>query len=239
MLPVMWIVLLSAAVSSSIGGMLLCLRSWSRDGLLMMLAAGAGLLLGIVFLDLMPHLLFSYGGQLIPFLLVGYALFYMLESVSQSRGEIRTPGMAGILSGFLLHAFVEGASLMNSFHLDADVGVSILIALLLHKIPDGAAAAALVLAATGSRQKAFWAATSLGAATVVGALGMGAAKDVIPASASPVLLAIATGIFLYISASHLVPMIQREGGPRLGSWFVGAILVYLLVYVILHGNHHA
>lgn len=238
-LPVMWIVLLSAALSSSIGGIILCLRAWSSEGLLKMLASGAGLLLGIVFLDLMPHLVLSYGRQLIPFLLVGYVLFYMVESFSHSRDKARPPGMAGILSGFLLHSFLEGASLLNGFSLGADVGVPILFALILHKIPDGAAAAAVVLALTGSRQQAFWASASLGAATLVGALGMGTAKDVIPAGVSPVLFALATGIFLYLCASHLVPMLQREGDPRLGNWLAGAILVYLLAHVLLHANHQA
>lgn len=239
MQPVMWIVLFTAAVSSSIGGAVLCLRSWSRDALLFMLAMGAGLLLAITFLDLLPHVMASHAEQLMPFVLIGFALFYLLESFSLAHAQIASPGMAGIMTGFLLHAFVEGASLINSFRFDTDAGVSILVALLLHKIPDGVAASALVLAATGSRQKAFWAAASLGVATLAGALGIEATQNIFPANGSPVLLAVTTGIFLYLSASHLIPQIQRERNPRLGCYFLGAIVAYLLVFVYLHGGHHA
>ncbi|WP_400164826.1 ZIP family metal transporter [Brevibacillus sp. TJ4] len=241
MQPVMWILLLSAAASSSVGGLVLCLRSWSKEALLFMLATGAGLLLAITFLDLMPHVM-SLGAQpMMPFVLIGFALFFVVDSfsVSGAKGQIGSPGIVGIMAGFMLHAFIEGASLINGFQLDADVGMSLLVALLLHKIPDGVTAAALVLAATGSRLRAFWAATALGIATLAGGAGMGAMEAVFPKDWSPVLLALTTGIFLYLSASHLIPHLLRERNPRLGYYLLGSMLAYLLVFVYLHGGHHA
>ena len=239
MQPVIWILLLSAAAASSIGGLVLCLRSWSKEALQFMLATGAGLLLAITFLDLVPHVVAFGAGQMMPFVLVGFAVFYVLDSFSRVQTGVGSPGLVGIMAGFLLHAFVEGASLINGLRFDTELGVSLLIALLLHKVPDGVTAAALVLAATGSRLQAFWAATSLGVATVAGALGMSATEGIFPVHWSPVLLAVTTGIFLYLSASHLVPHLQREGNPRLGYYMIGAMLAYLLVFVYVHGSHHA
>ncbi|EST52991.1 divalent heavy-metal cations transporter [Brevibacillus panacihumi W25] len=232
-----WIVLLSAAAASSIGGLLLCLRDWSKQAMLVMISAGAGLLLAITFLDLMPHVWREKGEQMMPFVLVGFSLVYVLEMFSPTGKERGTPGMVGIMTVFLLHAFIEGVSLITSFRLDAEVGYSILFALLLHKIPDGIAVASLVLAVTHSRRKAVWGAASLGIATWVGALSMGAVGEIFPANWSAVMLAITTGIFLYLSASHLVPYIQKARSMQPGITFFAAIIAYLLLSLYLHGSH--
>jgi ZIP family zinc transporter/zinc and cadmium transporter len=137
----------------------------------------------------------------------------------------------------LLHAFIEGVSLTASLHWDTEVGFSVLLAMLLHKIPDGVTVASLLLAATRSRRKAFWGATSLGIATIVGACSMGAVEQLFPPTWSPVLLAFTTGFFLYVSASHLVPYIQHARNAQLGVYFFGAILAYLLLTAYLSATH--
>lgn len=237
MQPVIWMVLLSAAAASSIGGLVLCLKNWSKQAMLAMISTGAGLLLAITFLDLMPHVLAANGGQLMPFVLVGFALVYVLEMFSNTGKERGSFGMVGIMTGFLIHALVEGVSLITSFRFDSDIGASVVLAMLLHKIPDGVAVASLVLAVTHSRSKAFWSATSLGVATVVGALSMEAVVNIFPANLSPIMLAITTGIFLYLSASHLVPYIQQARKYQLGLYFFGAIIAYMMLSLYLHGSH--
>jgi zinc transporter ZupT len=237
MQPAYWIALLSAAAASSIGGLLLCMRGWSERALLAMISAGAGLLLAITLLDLMPHALEGESHRIMPFVLVGFAMLFVLEMIGQAGKEIGSTGMFGVLAGFLLHAFVEGVSLMATFRMNAEVGVSVLLALLMHKIPDGVTVASILLAVTRSRLQAFWGATSLGIATVLGACSMGAVERWFPPDWSPVLLAITTGIFLYVSASHLVPYIQHARKAQLGIYFFGAILAYMVLSVYFHGAY--
>lgn len=237
MQPDFWIVLVSAAVASSVGGLLLCLRAWSSQALYAMISAGAGLLLAITMLDLIPHVLEVEGQRVMPFVLVGFAMMFALELIGKAGKESGSTGVIGVLSGFLLHAFVEGVSLIASFQIDAEVGVSVLLAMLLHKIPDGVTVASLLLAATHSRRKAFWGATSLGIATLIGAGSVGVVELIFPPNWSGVMLAITTGIFLYVSASHLIPYIQQVRRPQLGVYFLGAILVYLVLTAYLQGNH--
>ncbi|MFD2369250.1 ZIP family metal transporter [Brevibacillus sp. GCM10020057] len=232
-----WIVMLSAAAASSIGGLLLCLRAWSEEALLAMISAGAGLLLAITLLDLLPHVLAGDNHRMMPFVLVGFTVLFALEMAGKAGGELGSTGVIGVLTGFVMHAFVEGVSLMASLRMDAEVGVSVLLAMLLHKIPDGVTVASLLLAATRSRRKALWGATSLGIATVAGACSMGAAESLFPPEWSPVMLAITTGIFLYVSASHLVPYIQHARRAQLGVYFFGAILAYMVLAAFLSGNH--
>lgn len=76
MSPVFWIILLSAAAASSIGGLLLCLRAWSEDALFAMISAGAGLLLAITILDLLPPVLAGDNPRMIPFVLVGFGMLF-------------------------------------------------------------------------------------------------------------------------------------------------------------------
>jgi zinc transporter ZupT len=229
---------LLAAGASSVGGLLLCLRRWSEESLFAMISTGGGLLLAITLLDLLPHSIGDERHDLTPFVLLGFALLFVLELIGQSGKTIGRTSVIGVLSGFLLHAFVEGVSLMASFRLDSALGVSVLIALLFHKIPDGVTVASLLLAATKSRVKAFWGAFSLGGATLAGAAGVGLVDSLLPPMWSPVMIALTTGVFLYVSASHLVPLIQHARRAQLGIYFLAAMLAYMLITAFLHGNLH-
>ncbi len=158
-------------------------------------------------------------------------------SERRPEGEIGSTGVIGVLGGFLLHAFVEGVSLVASLKVDAEVGMSVLLAMLLHKIPDGVTVASLMLAATNSRKKALWGATSLGIATIVGACSFGLAERFFPPDWSSVMLAMTTGIFLYVSASHLVPYIVQARRAEYGVYFFGAVLIYIVLSAYMHANH--
>ena len=237
MQPVFWVVLLAAALASCVGGLLLCLRVWSQKALFAMISAGAGLLLAITFLDLMPHVLQGANMRMTPFVLVGFAAMFALELLGKATGEIGSTSIIGVVSGFLLHAFVEGLSLVASLTVDSEVGMSVLLAMLLHKIPDGVTVASLMLAATNSRRKALWAATSLGIATIAGACSFGFAERLFPPHWSDVMLAMTTGIFLYVSASHLVPYIVQARRAEYGVYFFGSVLVYIVLSAYLHANH--
>jgi len=238
MQPAMLIVLFLAAGASCIGGLLLCLRRWSEESLYAMISTGSGLLLAITLLDLLPHSIAGERHHLTPFVLIGFALLFVLEMIGQSGKSFGKSSVIGVLCGFVLHAFVEGVSLMASFRADSALGLSVLIALLFHKVPDGVTVASLVLAATKSRGRALWAACSLGLATLIGAISVRLVDSLLPPIWSPIMLAATSGVFLYVSASHLVPVIQHAGRPRLGVYFLAAIVAYLMLAAFLHGNGH-
>ncbi len=235
--PDLIVILAAAAAASSIGGLLLCLRAWSEETLYAMVSVGGGLLLAITLLDLLPHTLEGGSERAMPFVMLGFALLFALELIGRSERKAGSPSLIGLLSGFLLHAYVEGVSLIASFHLENGVGFSVLLAMVLHKVPDGVTVASLVLAATRSQRKAFWGTAALGAATLAGAFSVGAVERVFPNGWSSVVVAVTTGVFLYVSASHLVPLIQN-GRRVLGVYFFAGMLAYLLVTAVwLPGGH--
>lgn len=218
--------------------MLFFRKTWSEQSLLAMISIGGGLLLSLTILDMIPH---SMGDQHshMPFVLIGFACLFAIEALSKNDNKIGISSVIGISCGFLLHAFMEGISLKASFHVDNQLGLSVVVALILHKIPDGISLASILLIATGRREIAFLGSAALGVATLLGAWVM----DVVEKSFSGVgvnlFFAISTGVFLYVSASHLVPFIQRKGGKSSSLLFFTAVLCYLVLTLFFRESGHS
>lgn len=237
MQPDLIVILTVAAAASSIGGLLLCLRAWSEETLYAMVSVGGGLLLALTLLDLLPHTMEGGSERAMPLVMFGFALLFALELIGGAERKAGSSRLIGLFSGFLLHAYVEGVSLIASYHLDHRIGFSVLLAMVLHKVPDGVIFASLVLAATRSQWKAFWGTAALGASTLAGAFSVGAVEQIFPDGWSSVVVALTTGVFLYVSASHLVPLIQN-GRRVLGVYFFAGMVAYLFVTAVwLPGGH--
>jgi ZIP family zinc transporter len=108
--------------------------------------------------------------------------------------------------GIGIHNFPEGmVTLAGTLH-DPSVGLAIAIAVAIHNIPEGLAVAMPILAATGSRRKAFrWAALS-GLAEPVGAAVTAAV--LVPFLSDALVgyaLAAVAGIMVFIALDELIP----------------------------------
>jgi ZIP family zinc transporter len=108
--------------------------------------------------------------------------------------------------GIGIHNFPEGMVTLAGVLHDPSVGLAIAIAVAVHNVPEGLAVAMPILAATGSRRKAFtWAALS-GLAEPVGA-GVTAAV-LVPFLSESLLgyaLAAVAGIMVFIALDELIP----------------------------------
>lgn len=238
--PTLPFLLVLASMANVMGGVLLLFRrTWSNESLYAMVSIGGGLLLALTVLDLLPHSVGGHGHKYMPFVLIGFVFLFITEMIWQKQSGINAKGIIGVTIGFVIHAFFEGLSLVASFHLDAAFGLPLLGALVLHKIPDGIAVASLLLAATGKRLLAFCGSLSLGMATILGAMSMRVAGQYIMTDWSNAGMALATGVFLYVSASHLVPLVQHSSRPAMSLYFCGAMLFYLIISLFFnfHPNH--
>jgi zinc transporter ZupT len=237
------IILFVAALSASgVGGLLISLhRNWSHDALSMMISAGGGLLLAITLLDLLPHSVGEEGGAFIPLILVGYSFLFILELPQGKEKREGTAGMIGVYLGLFIHAFMEGMSLLASYRVDPQLGISLLLALIVHKIPDGITIASIILATTRSRWLALLGSGSLGLATLLGVMAMVLADYWLSLRWSQAVLALTSGVFLYVSASHLVPFVRSSGRIQAGLCFFAAVLFYMFVslYVKVGIHPHA
>ena len=198
------------------------------------LAFGAGFMLAVVLVGVMPPVL-AGGSSLAPLLvLAGYLLVHLAQHVlaphfhfGEETHEVSAPAAASALLGLSLHSFFDGVAIASGFFESQALGAMLFLAVLLHKLPEGVAIGSVYLASGQSSRDALRAAGVLGVATVLGVL--------ITEFAEPLRqhgLAIAAGVTLYVAASNLVPEIQGRRGWVLPAAFFGGALAVLLLNLL-------
>ncbi|MCL6632500.1 MAG: ZIP family metal transporter [Alicyclobacillus herbarius] len=139
--------------------------------------------------------------------------------------------------GLLFHTFMDGVVIAGSFAVSESTGILIFIAITLHKIPEGFSMASISLAAGTSRQRAFLTAFGLAFSTLVGAavtLSLGSIGE----SSVAVLMALATGTFLYVSTTDMIPAIRDRGTAAILPIIIGVALFYVSLQLIQRVGLH-
>ena len=149
--------------------------------------------------------------------------------VGEPHGDepmISGPASLAALAGLLVHTFFDGAAIAVGFKDSSRVGVLMFAAVMLHKLPEGFSLSSVMLAAAQGRARAILATVAIAATTVLGAVATIFLRDIIPAS-SGVFLAIATGTFIYIGASDLIPATAGgRGKTEVLLVLAGVFMVY-------------
>jgi len=220
------------------------------------LALGAGFMLAVSFVDVLPEVIEIWLKQensssaeslVFPMLLLlaGYLLtqffehtiaphFHLGEEV-HSEHLISTSSAYTAIGGLLIHTFFDGVSISAAAQVDYKVGILVFIAVFLHKFPEGFTIASMVLAAGKGRKEVLLATSLVGLTTLLGVLifyFVGAKIGFSVAYALPV----ACGVTIYVAASDLIPEVNHHGGKRpLVSLSVFAgVALFFLVHYILH-----
>lgn len=231
-MSVLLLVLLVAAANMA-GALLVTAGAAGRRSLLGFLVGfGAGFMLAVALLEMMPPavevphgltavLLGYLGVHLAQHTIVPH--FHFGEETHADAMVSPGVGLAAVV-GMLPHAFFDGVAIAGGYALAPELGLLIALAVLLHKVPAGSALASIMLASGNSRARTLAAVGGVAAATVVGAV-------VTPASRvlEQYGLALAAGVTLYVAASNLIPEAQRQKGWLLpGGVFVGAAAFFLI-----------
>lgn len=135
--------------------------------------------------------------------------------------------------GLLLHTFMDGVIVAGAFSINRATGILIFFAIALHKLPEGFSMATLTLAAGESRKRAFLTSVGLAVSTMVGAavtLGLGAINTTV----INILMAIATGTFLYVSTSDLIPALGGRHRLTIPAVFIGVTVFEISLLCIKH-----
>ena len=199
---------------------------------------GAGILLGMSLLHMMPAsaeiLPNTFSGWFLGGFLILFGLerFVMIHSCEEHGCNYHTIGL-GAFFGLAVHSFFDGLALMSSFH-GTHMGEMVLMAVLAHKVPAGFTLASLLkLAGYSSRQILLF---SCGVA-IATPLGMGIVGFLVAEGQAPnitgILLALSAGTFLYIAACDLIPEFhQKEGrGGRTVFFLAGIGLSVLATFL--------
>ena len=147
------------------------------------LGFSAGVMILVSFVELLAGSIESVGFfQAHVAFLAGMAAFFLIDllvphdyiaekhvSKGGRSGPMMRTGML-IALGIGIHNFPEGMAALAGSLKNIKLGISIAIAIAIHNIPEGLAVSAPVLAATGSRKKAFWWSFLSGVSEPVGAM---------------------------------------------------------------------
>lgn len=232
-----------AAMVNIFGGVIIFFKKrWSEKGLNALMAISAGLLLSITILDIIPEVIEVNTYSPI-FILLGFLVLFILHQYSRSeindgKGTLNhsKTTIKGTMFGMIVHTFIDGFSISTGFELDFNVGLTIFIAIILHKLPDGFTISSLIFSLSNNRKKAITASILLGLSTIIGGIvGLVFTQFYIPnEGVIAIILSFTAGILLYVSASEIIPEVS-EKRDKSTSWFVSlGILIYYLLIIMLN-----
>jgi len=189
------------------------------------LAFGAGFMLAVVLVEVLPAAFGQSGASASVLVFVGYFAVHLSQHTltphfhfGEETHRVSAVAARSALFGLLLHTFFDGVAIAGAFLVRPQLGIVVSIAIFLHKLPEGVTIASLTLAAGGGARRAIAASMWLGAATLVGVLVTDRVTFLVHHG-----LALAAGVTLYVAASNLVPEFQGKSGWKLPlSFFTGA-----------------
>ena len=257
----MWLVLLlslAAAFADVIGGALTIFKKLNQDEVLMVTGLGTGFLLGATLLDRLPDAMNELPNSAAIYITIGYLVLLAFNKYSAHTNdnhaivnEVSSPkkvlvdingqqaaqlvtrqsALASFIS-LIIHTFIDGVIIAGAFTINRSTGILIFLAITLHKIPEGFSIASIHLAAGRTRKRAILTSSVLAISTLVGALFTLQIRHLDPHFIR-VLMALATGTFLYISTTELVPLVRGKRLPVLAV-LVGVLLFGLSLMLVKH-----
>lgn len=226
-----------AAAGNLLGGYFVVRKDWSRKYLQCFLALGAGYMLAVAFLEIIPESIQLSGTRALLYVLAGFFLVHLFEHTIAPHfhfgEETHTEefehhhARTTILLGLAIHTFFDGVAIAAGFLVSTWLGVVVFLAVFLHKLPEGFTVASVVLASGQGRANAIRAAAALGFATLLGvlltSLFQGQLQYALPLSG---------GVTLYVAATDLLPEVNKEPNWKLaGLVFVGLAIMLIIKHL--------
>ncbi len=224
---------LVAAGGNLLGGYFVVYREWPRRYLQYFLALGAGYMLSVALVEVIPESVRLGGANALLYVLAGFFLVHLFEHTIAPHfhfgEETHTEEMHGhahrtIMLGLAIHTFFDGVAIAAGFLISTWLGVLIFVAVFLHKLPEGFTVASVVMASGRSKRKAVRAAGLLGAATLAGVLLTSQLQAQLKYA-----LPLSGGVTLYVAATDLLPEVNKEPNWRMALLvFVGVATMLIL-----------
>jgi zinc and cadmium transporter len=229
---------LVAAGGNLLGGYFVVYRQWPRKYLQYFLALGAGYMLAVALVEVIPESIKITGEHALLYVLGGFFLVHLFEHILAQHfhfgEETHTEQVshhhvrATVLLGLAIHTFFDGVAIGAGFLVSTWLGLVIFVAVFLHKLPEGFTVASMVLASGQSKKSAVRAAGLLGAATLLGVL-----LTVQLQAQLKYALPISGGVTLYVAATDLLPEVNREPGWRMAFLVSVGVASMLILKALL------
>jgi ZIP family zinc transporter len=231
------LIILATIISTTLGG-LFAIRF--RDKLHLILEFSAGAVLGVALFDLLPESIEltknSYDLQIVMVLIASGFCAYMvidrLFSLHKHDIDCEKPAHNGKIGALTLviHSFLDGFGIGLAFKVSPAVGWVVALAVLTHDFSDGINTVGMIIKNKGNRKMALrW----LVADALAPAVGVTSAMFLTVSGTSlGLILSIFVGLFLYISASDLIPE-SHHRHPVIWtsvSTIIGMTVIFLAVH---------
>lgn len=234
-------------IATAAGG-ILAIRS--KDRFHLVLGLSAGLLLGLVTLELIPEVFAKNqtefaGVRVVSIALVaGFLALHILERTfgahepadsdyghdhSHSHGNIAGGIGAMALAG---HIFIDGVALGIAFQINNKIGYAVFFALLVHAFSDGLNTVSMLQKTGNLHSRAKW---LLGIDAVMRISGAAVGTYIaISDSLLTIYLAVFSGIIIYLATSHILPEAHSRHPSRvtLFSTVAGVLIMWGVITVL-------
>jgi zinc and cadmium transporter len=230
---------LVAAAGNLIGGYFVVRRDWPRHVLQAFLALGAGYMLAVAFLEVIPESVRLGGERALLFVLIGFFLVHLFEHTiaphfhfgEETHHEEISHHHARntVLLGLIIHTFFDGVAIAAGFLVSTWLGAVVFVAVFLHKLPEGFTVASVVLASGQGRRNAILAAGLLGAATLLGVLLTSSLQEQLKYA-----LPLSGGVTTYVAATDLLPEVNREPNWRMALLVFAGVASLLIMQYLFH-----
>ena len=233
------------ALAEVLGGVVLVYRRrWKQRTQEILLALGAGFILALVFLNLIPASYETLGPTAAVYMLIGFSILHFFEHTvvghlhfgEETHTHVMVSRVASLsaVAGLFIHAFFDGFSISIGMQFNYLLGLLIFIAVLLHKIPEGLTTASIMMSASYPRRKVLGAIFGIGLATVAGVVGALLFSGV-DGKFTGIALAISAGTIVYVGASDLIPEINKSKDRIPPLVVFGGMMLYYFSERFLEG----
>ena len=237
------IFLLVVPVISTLIGGVIAVRF--RRSLVVLIAIGAGLLLGAAFLDLLPEAL-TLGAtvqgrhtDVLGLVLLSFLLFFGVQNAldmvaARWKGSSRALGKVGAAL-LIFHSLRDGMAIGLSYAASHPAGYAVAIGIAAHDLGDGMNTVIITTKGEEARWSDYLFLIADALAPFLG--GLLTIWWTFSLRSSVVLLAVAAGFFIQMATSDFLPEVRQCRGPRkylMPAVISGAAMIYLANFLTGH-----
>lgn len=238
---------LASIVSLLLVAILLLHKTLIHKTSFLLVSFAAGALLATGFMETLKEAVEIAGDKAFLWTTISIAMFFLIERlfISLHHHDEEDPSIDSeklklptslLLFGDGLHNFIDGMSIAAGFLVSFQLGLVTSIAVFIHEIPHELGDFGILINKGWSRGRVLLFNALTGATSLAGALiafYVGSQFDNI----IPVLLAITTANFIYLSATDLLPEIHHRAKKSFAvrytlSFFAGIFLIAILIKIL-------
>jgi len=213
----------------------------------LLVSFAAGALLATGFMDTLKEAVAIAGADVFLWTTVSIAVFFLIERLfislhhhdeetSLSGGDDLKLPTPFLMFGDGLHNFIDGMSIAAGFLVNFQLGFVTSLAVFVHEIPHELGDFGILIHKGWSKSGVLWFNFLTGATSILGGVVVFYLGERFNALI-PVLLSVAAGNFIYLSATDLIPEIHHKAKRSFAvkytlSFFMGIILIAALIKIL-------